>query len=267
VARIMNAILARMPFVTAAGHRLEYEWIDAAGAGKPTLVFLHEGLGSLRQWRDFPLRVARATGCAALVYSRYGYGHSDVLEEPRRSVRFMHEEALEALPEVLAELSIREPVLVGHSDGASIAIIHAGAGNPVRALALMAPHVFVEEICVRSIEKAKRDFETTDLPHRLGKYHRDPRRSFYLWNDVWLDPAFLDWNIEEYLPGISCPVLAIQGRDDEYGTLAQLRSIALKVKGPCELVELERCGHSPFRDQPEATLAALARFIGGLTVS
>jgi len=256
-----------MPFVTAAGHKLEYELIQAADESKPTLVFLHEGLGSMRQWRDFPLRVARATGCAALVYSRYGYGHSDVLEEPRRSVRFMHEEALEALPEVLAETGIRAPVLVGHSDGASIAIIYAGAGHPARALALMAPHVFVEEVCIRSIEQAKREFESTDLPHKLGRYHRDPRRSFYLWNDVWLDPAFLDWNIEEYLPGISCPVLAIQGEDDVYGTMAQLQAIALKVKGPCELVELKRCGHSPFRDQPDATLDALVRFIDGLAVS
>ena len=256
-----------MPFLTAAGHRLEYEWIEGSNSDKPALVFLHEGLGSIRQWRDFPLRVAKATGCPALVYSRYGYGHSDVLAEPRRSVRFMHEEALEALPAVLAETGIRAPILVGHSDGASIALIYAGAGNPVRALALMAPHVFVEEVCIRSIEQARRDFETTDLPQRLAKYHRDPRRSFYLWNDVWLDPEFLDWNIEEYLPGVTCPVLAIQGRDDQYGTMAQPRAIALKVRGPCELVELERCGHSPFRDQPEATLDAVSRFVAGLAVS
>lgn len=260
-----------MPFLTAAGHRLEYQWmesgIEASDPTKPALVFLHEGLGSIRQWRDFPLRVSRATGCPALVYSRYGYGHSDVLEEPRRSVRFMHEEALEVLPAVLAETGIRAPILVGHSDGASIALIHTGAGHPVRGLALMAPHVFVEEVCIRSIEQAKRDFETTDLPQRLGKYHRDPRRSFYLWNDVWLDPEFLDWNIEEYLPGISCPVLAIQGRDDQYGTMAQLRAIALKVKGPCELVELEHCGHSAFRDQPEATLEAVSRFVAGIEVA
>jgi len=256
-----------MPFLTAAGHRLEYEWIEAPDADKPALVFLHEGLGSIRQWRDFPLRVSRATGCPALVYSRYGYGHSDVLQEPRRSVRFMHEEALEALPAVLAETGIRSPILIGHSDGASIALIHAGAGHPVRGLALMAPHVFVEEISIRSIEQARRDFEATDLAGRLGKYHRDPRRSFYLWNDVWLDPEFLDWNIEEYLPGIACPVLAIQGRDDRYGTMAQLQAIALKVKGPCKVIELDRCGHSAFRDQPEATLEAVSRFVAGIAVA
>ncbi len=255
-----------MPFLTAAGHKLEYEWTESGEADKPALVFLHEGLGSIRQWRDFPQRVSKATGCPALVYSRYGYGHSDVLAEPRRSVRFMHEEALEALPEVLAETGIRDPILVGHSDGASIALIYAGAGNPARGLALMAPHVFVEEICIRSIEQAKREFETGELARGLAKYHRDPRRSFHLWNDVWLDPEFLDWNIEESLAGISCPVLAIQGRDDAYGSMAQLRAIALKVKGACELVELERCGHSPFRDQPEATLEAVSRFVAGLAL-
>ena len=251
-----------MAFLSAAGRSLEYEWIDAAQAGRPTLVFLHEGLGSIRQWRDFPLRVAQATGCPALVYNRYGYGNSDVLAEARVSVRFMHEEGLQSLPQVLAALRIEEPVLVGHSDGASIALIYAGAGNPARGLALMAPHVFVEDICIRSIEAAKREFETTDLPQRLRRYHRDPRRTFYLWNDVWLDPEFRAWNIAEYLPGIRCPVLAVQGMEDEYGTMAQLDAIKEKVKAPCELVKLPACGHSPHRDQPEAVLAAVAKFVG-----
>jgi len=248
-----------MPHVRAAGRSLEYEWIEGA---EPTLVFLHEGLGSIRQWRDFPAQVAKATGRRALVYNRYGYGESDVLSESRVGIRFMHDEALEALPGLLRSLKIESPILVGHSDGASIALIYAGAGHPARAVAVMAPHVFVEDVCIRSIEKAKRDFETTDLPERLGRYHRDPRKTFYLWNDVWLDPEFRKWNIEEYLPGIRCPVLAIQGEDDEYGTMAQLESIGNKVKAPCELVKLAKCGHSPHRDQPEAALAALARFIG-----
>ena len=250
-----------MPFLDVSGHSLEYEWI---GGGEPTLVFLHEGLGSIRQWRDFPAQVAAATGCRALLYNRYGYGNSDVLAEPRVTVRFMHDEALVALPELLAKLEIDSPVLVGHSDGASIALIYAGAGHPVRGLALMAPHVFVEEMGLRSIERVRRQFETTDLPQRLGRYHRDARRTFYLWNDAWLDPRFRHWNIEEYLPSVSAPVLAIQGVDDEYGTMAQLKSIRERVKGSCEVLELAGCGHSPHRDQPEAVLEALARFIRAL---
>jgi pimeloyl-ACP methyl ester carboxylesterase len=250
-----------MPFVTCAGHALEYEWLDAAGPGKPTLVFLHEGLGSIRQWRDFPLQVAKATGCRTLLYSRYGYGQSDVLAEPRVDVRFMHREALEALPDLLAKLAIERPVLVGHSDGASIALIYAGAGHAVRGLALMAPHVFVEPVCVTSIRKASVAFASSDLAQRLGKYHRDPRKTFHLWADVWLDPAFLNWNIEEYLPAIACPVLAIQGEEDEYGTMAQVEAIRRGVRGACELVKLPACGHAPFRDQPQATLEAMTRFI------
>jgi pimeloyl-ACP methyl ester carboxylesterase len=252
-----------MPFVVAAGHKLEYEWIEGE-ADNPALVFLHEGLGSVRQWRDFPARAAAATGCPALVYSRYGYGDSDVLAEPRVGVRFMHDEALLALPQVLSRLGIESPVLIGHSDGASIALIYAGAGHPARGLVALAPHVFVEDISVRSIEQAKRQFETTDLPGRLARYHRDPRKTFYLWNDAWLDPEFRSWNIEEYLPGIRCPVLAIQGEEDEYGTMAQLEAIALQVGGRCEILKLARCGHSPQREQPEATLAAIAGFVNGL---
>jgi pimeloyl-ACP methyl ester carboxylesterase len=247
-----------MPFVSAAGHSLEYEWIEGS---EPTLVFLHEGLGSIRQWRDFPPRVARASGCRVLLYNRYGYGNSDVLAEPRVSVRFMHDEALVALPQLLEALQIEAPVLVGHSDGASIALIYAGAGHSVRGLVLMAPHVFVEEMGLRSIEQVKREFETTDLPQRLGRYHRDARRTFYLWNDAWLDPEFRRWNIEESLPSIRAPILAIQGVNDEYGTLAQLASIKEKVKGRCELMELPACGHSPHRDQPEQVLGALVPFV------
>lgn len=248
-----------MPFLSAGGHRLEYERSDGR---EPTLVFLHEGLGSIRQWREFPGRVAQATGCGALVYNRYGYGDSDVLTEPRVGVRFMHDEALVALPQLLCALGIEAPILVGHSDGASIALIHAGAGHAVRALVLMAPHVFVEEICVRSIEQARQTFENTDLHERLGRYHRDPRRTFYLWNDVWLDPEFRRWNIEDYLPGVRAPLLAIQGEDDEYGTLAQLDAIRRRVPGRCELLTLPNCGHAPHRDQPDAVLAAVSRFIG-----
>jgi len=253
-----------MPTLVAAGHTLAYEWIEVGGEDRPVLVFLHEGLGSIRQWRDFPERVANATGCNALVYDRYGYGQSDLLVEARRSIRFMHEEALEALPQVLAALGIRAPILVGHSDGASIALIHAGAGHAVRGLALMAPHVFVEPICTESIVEARRQFETSDLPQRLARHHRDARRTFYLWADVWLDPAFPGWNIEEYLPGVACPVLVIQGHDDQYGSMAQLDAIARQVRGPCALLKLQACGHSPFRDQPSASQAAIVDFVDGL---
>jgi len=258
-----------MPTLTAAGRTLAYEWITAnagapAAGAAPVLVFLHEGLGSVAQWRDFPRRLAQACGCDALVYDRYGYGQSDVLVEPRRTVRFMHEEALEALPEVLAACGIASPILIGHSDGASIALIHAGAGHAVRGVAVMAPHVFVEDDGLHSIEETAAQFETGALRAALGRYHRDPTRSFRMWCDVWLDPAFRRWNIEEYLPGIGCPMMAIQGEDDVYGSSAHLATIEREVSGACEQVWLANCGHSPFRDQPDATLAALTRYVKGL---
>ena len=249
-----------MPTIVAAGHTLAYQLFDGTG---PALVFLHEGLGSIRQWRDFPQKLAEATGCRALVYDRYGYGNSDLLQEPRVGVRFMHDGALTELPALLAALNIENPVLVGHSDGASIALIHAGT-YPVRGLALMAPHVFIEEFNLNSIRKITAGFETSGLKAGLGKYHRDPARTFHLWADAWLDPAFRDWNIEETLRRIKCPVLAIQGEADEYGTLAQLEAIARQVTGPCELLTLKDCGHSPFKDQPEKVLESISNFIGNL---
>lgn len=251
-----------MPQVSAAGHRLECVWIEGgrAGAASPTLVFLHEGLGSIRRWRDFPEEVARATGCRALVYDRYGYGKSEVLGEARVGVQFMHDGALNELPELLENLNIDNPVLIGHSDGASIALIHAGTYQ-VRGVAAMAPHVFVEEHGLKSIRNINDRFETTDLAERMGKYHRNARKTFRLWADVWLDPEFRKWNIEEYLPRIKCPVLAIQGEDDEYGTMAQLDAIAAQAGGPCELLKLPGCGHSLHRDQPEKVLHALSDFI------
>jgi pimeloyl-ACP methyl ester carboxylesterase len=250
-----------MPQVRAAGRSLAYEWIGQEN-DKPALVFLHEGLGSIRQWRDFPARLAGATGCRALVYDRYGYGQSDILAEPRRTIRFMHDEALEALPDLLRSLKVENPILIGHSDGASIALIHAGAGNAVRGVVAMAPHVLIEPICLSSIQKAAETFERTDLGQKLGRYHRDARKTFYGWADVWLDPQFKDWDIRaDYLPGVRCPVLALQGRDDEYGTLAQLDEIERRVGGRCELLKLENCGHAPFRDQPEAVLARIGEFV------
>ena len=250
-----------MAFVTVQGQRLEVERIAGTRAGAPTLVFLHEGLGSVALWRDFPAKLAARTGAEALVYSRRGYGTSDRLEAPRR-VDYMHHEALVVLPELLRELGISDPILVGHSDGASIALIHAGSGRwPVRALVLEAPHVFVEDVTVASIEQAKATYRTTDLGKRLARYHDDPDHAFWGWNDIWLDPAFRSWTIESCLPGVRCTVLAIQGADDEYGTLAQLDAIERGVSGPCERRVLANCKHSPHRDQEGATLEAMARFI------
>ncbi|HEX2649923.1 MAG TPA: alpha/beta hydrolase [Burkholderiales bacterium] len=245
--------------ITAGGHVLEAELIEGA---EPALVFLHEGLGSIRLWRDFPARVAKATGRKALVYDRYGYGQSDVLEEEKVDVKFMHRGAQE-LAEVLKAFRIKKPVLVGHSDGASIALIYSGL-NEVERLVVLAPHVFIEKFNLESIRRIRATFETTDLPQRFAKYHTDPRKTFYLWNDAWLDPAFEKWNIEEYLPGITCPVLAIQGENDEYGTMAQLEAIKRQVKGPCELLKLEDCGHSPHRDQPERVLSSVVSFVNAI---
>ena len=250
-----------MPVLNAAGHSINYEWIEG-DAARPPLVFLHEGLGSIRQWRDFPARVAAATGCRALVYDRYGYGQSDVLVEHKRDVRFMHDEALITLPDLLRKLGVEMPLLVGHSDGASIALIHAGANHPVRGVVAMAPHVFIEPLCLSSIVAAAEQFETTDLAEKLGRYHRDARKTFYGWADVWLDQNFKSWDIrDDFLPQIRCPVLAIQGYDDIYGTMAQLDDLARRVRGPCELLKLKDCGHAPFREQPEKTLDAVVRFV------
>jgi pimeloyl-ACP methyl ester carboxylesterase len=253
-----------MPSLAAGGRALNYAWIAGDEAG-PALVFLHEGLGSIGQWRDFPAKLCAATGCRGMVYDRYGYGQSDVLAEPRRTVRFMHDEALVALPELRKKLQLEDLVLVGHSDGASIALIHAGARHAVRAVVAMAPHVFIEPVCLSSIREAAEAFENTDLAQKLGRYHRDARRTFYGWADVWLDPEFERWDIRaDYLPGVRCPVLAIQGHDDEYGSMAQLDEIAARVGGRCELLKLEDCGHAPFRDQPENVLAKAASFVKSL---
>ena len=246
-------------FVNVRGRSLEYRRI-AAAADSPTLVFLHEGLGSISQWRDFPARIVAGTGLPAIVYARYGHGQSDVLQQPH-GVDFMHRDALESLPEFLRQLGIERPILIGHSDGASIALIYAGAGHPLQGLVAMAPHVFVEDISIQGIVAAKRVFETTDLPQKLARHHRDPLKTFYGWNDVWLAPAFRGWNIEGFLPAIKCPLLAIQGQDDEYGSMAQVDAIARQVSGPVEVLKLEHCAHSPHQDQPEIVAKAIVEFV------
>jgi pimeloyl-ACP methyl ester carboxylesterase len=250
-----------MPFLTLGGHRIEYLHIPGTRADAPTLVFLHEGLGSVAMWREFPAKLAAATGSPAVVYSRYGYGRSEPIAAPL-GADYMHREALETLPELREALGLDTPILVGHSDGASIALIHAGAGRwPVRALILEAPHVFVEDVSLASIAGARDAYATTDLKQRLARYHENVDSAFRGWNDAWLSPAFRRWNIVGYLGGIACPVLAIQGEDDAYGTLAHIDAIARALGDRCERLILPRCGHSPHRDQEQATLAAMAAFV------
>jgi len=249
-----------MPFLDIASHRIEYARVAAGDGQRPTLVFLHEGLGSIAMWRDFPALAARATRCDAIVYSRYGYGNSDPLTEAR-AVSYMHDEAEIALPQLLDRLAVDRPILLGHSDGGSIALIHAArASSRVLCVVTLAAHVLVEDISVASIAAAKTSYETTDLRERLARYHADVDSAFRGWNDIWLDPAFRDWNIEECLPRIRCPVLAIQGVDDEYGTLEQMRRIDAGVRD-AELLVLDDCRHSPHRDRPEAVLSAIAGFV------
>jgi pimeloyl-ACP methyl ester carboxylesterase len=250
--------------ITVQGRRLEVLRIPAIKPNTPELVFLHEGLGSVSHWKDFPARVATATGCPVTVYSRYGNGNSDLLAEPR-PVTYMHDEALHSLPVLLRQLRIENPILIGHSDGGSIALIYSAAYNHVRGLVLLAPHVFVEDLSVASIAEAKTKFETTNLPEKLARHHRDAARTFWGWNHIWLHPDFRRWNIEEYLSKIACPILAIQGRDDQYGTMAQVEAIQKQAGGQVEILALEDCRHSPQRDQPEATLEAIIAFVKKIT--
>jgi pimeloyl-ACP methyl ester carboxylesterase len=214
-------------------------------------------------WKDFPHRVAHAAGRDVVVYSRAGYGRSSPAALPY-GVRYMHDEALVALPGLLDACGVERPILFGHSDGASIALIHAGAsGRPVAGLVLMAPHVFVEDVSVASIREAKVAWRTTELRERLARYHDDVDAAFTGWNDIWLDPAFRAFDIADEVRGVRCPILAIQGEDDEYGTMAQIERIA-RLAPDVDLVRLADCRHSPHRDQPGAVLDALVRFVDRL---
>ena len=252
-----------MKHIQVNGLRLEYREWPAAEAGRPPLLLLHEGLGCVAMWRDFPEQLAAATGCRVIAWSRAGYGHSDPYAEAR-TAHYLHREALEALPALLAALAIERPVLVGHSDGASIALMFAGAFPEVpQALVLMAPHEFVEEETLAGILAARTAWTATDLPRKLARYHADAPRVFRDWNDTWLAPAFRDWNIEAFLRTIRCPLVAIQGEEDEYATMRQVDVIAETVPGS-ELLKLPRCGHSPHRDQPGAVLAAIGRLLQAL---
>ena len=239
--------------------RIEYEWV---GTGAPVLVFLHEGLGSRAMWRDFPGKLCAALGMRGLVYSRPGYGRSTPrASEERWEPDFMHRQAHEVLPALLDALSLREPVWIyGHSDGGSIALLFAAHfPSRVAGLIVAAPHIFVEDLSVASIEKTRLAYLETDLRDKLARYHDDVDSAFWGWNDIWLHPPFRDWSIEREIGAIRAPLLAAQGMDDEYGTLEQIRGIGRQVPH-AKLLELPACGHSPHRDQPEALIAAAVEF-------
>jgi pimeloyl-ACP methyl ester carboxylesterase len=226
------------------------------------MVFLHEGLGSLAMWKDFPRRLCDALGWRGLVYSRPGYGRSTPrAAEEAWGLDFMHRQAHEVLPALLRALHVDSPPwLFGHSDGGSIALLYAARFQPA-GLVVLAPHIQVEDLSVNSIEQARIAYLETDLRQRLAKYHDDPDSAFWGWNGIWLHPPFRNWSIEAEIGAIACPLLAVQGVDDEYGTLEQIRGIARRV-APTRLLELPQCGHSPHRDQPEALIAAVLDFVG-----
>ena len=246
--------------------RIEHQWICADRTDRPLLIFLHEGLGSVSMWRDFPARVCQALGYRGLVWSRPGYGRST----PRATtdlwdVDFMHRQADEVLPALLERAGVdaeRQPVwLFGHSDGGSIALLHA-AHFPQRVVGaiVLAPHIMVEDLSVLSIAKARTAYLETDLRERLSRHHANPDSAFWGWNDIWLHPPFRHWSIENEIKTIRCPLLAVQGLDDEYGTLEQIRGIARRVP-QTRLLELPDCGHSPHRDQPDALIEAVKQFV------
>jgi pimeloyl-ACP methyl ester carboxylesterase len=252
-----------MKYLLVNGLRLEYRELPALSDGRPTLVLLHEGLGSAAMWRQFPGRLAAVTGCRTIVYSRVGYGGSDASPQPRTQ-SYLHREAEETLPALLAALGIDRPVLIGHSDGGSIALIFASAfPNVPLGVAVMAPHEFIEEETLVGIRAARVAWATTDWPQRLARFHADAEQVFRDWSETWLRPEFRDWNILASLDRIACPVLAMQGVDDEYATLRQVEVIAERVPG-AQLLRLPACGHSPHREQESEVLAALEAFIRGL---
>ena len=246
--------------------RIEHQWVARGDRQRPLIVFLHEGLGSLAMWRDFPAQLCAAVGARGLVWSRPGYGRSTPrAPEEAWDLDFMHRQAHEVMPALFEAVGLDaaqdRPWLFGHSDGGSIALLHAArfAGR-VAGLVVMAPHILVEDVSVSSIERARVAYRDTDLRQRLARYHDDPDSAFWGWNRVWLQPSFKAWSIEEEIAAIRCPLLAVQGLDDEYGTLEQIRGIARRVP-QTRLLELPDCGHSPHRDQPATLTRETAAFM------
>jgi pimeloyl-ACP methyl ester carboxylesterase len=248
--------------IVVAGRRIELKWHGPAPDRAPTLVLLHEGLGCVAMWGGFPQKLAKRTGYGVFVYSRPGYGKSEPPPMPR-PLSYMHDEAFDVLPHVLDQAGVRKCILVGHSDGASIATIYAGGRQDfrVRGLVLMAPHFIVEDISIKSIAEAKEAYDKGDLRERLKRFHGDNvDAAFRGWNDAWLAPEFRGWNIEAEIGSVACPVLAVQGSRDEYGTVGQIRAIARRLP-KTRLLEIADCGHSPHRDRPELLSREAGRFI------
>ncbi|MDA8134650.1 MAG: alpha/beta hydrolase [Desulfobacteraceae bacterium] len=249
-------------FLRIGSTQIEVQWHRQGEKEKPTLVFLHEGLGCADMWRDFPVLLSQRTGCPALVFSRLGYGASDPCPTPWK-LNFMHREGLERLPAVIKEAKITDHILIGHSDGGSIGIIYAGSSvaKGLKGLITEAAHVFCEKITVESIYQAKLNYEHHDLRHKLEKYHsKNTENAFRGWNDVWLHPGFIHWNIEKYLPLIEVPVLALQGSRDQYGTVKQMDSIKNRTSRVQTHI-IEDCRHSPHAEQSEKVLDIMAGFI------
>jgi pimeloyl-ACP methyl ester carboxylesterase len=243
--------------------RIEHRWLARERTSAPLVVFLHEGLGSLSMWKDFPQRLCDAAGARGLVYSRPGYGRSSPrARDEAWGVDFMHRQAHQVLPALLDALGVQQPVwLFGHSDGGSIALLHAARfPDRVAGAIVLAPHIVVEDVSVASIEKARDAYLHADLRARLARHHDDPDSPFWGWNDIWLDPSFRDWSITQEIASVTCPLLAMQGQDDEYGTLEQIRGIA-RVLPKTRLLELPACGHSPHRDQPQRVVDASVAFL------
>ncbi len=247
------------------GKALEYACFGPPPGTAPTIVMLHEGLGCTALWRDFPERVAQATGMGVFVFSRAGYGGSDPVELPR-PLDFMTREATETLPAVLDAIGFERGLLFGHSDGASIAAIYAGSVDDfrMRGLVLLAPHFFTEPMGLAAIAQARTAYDSGNLRARLAKYHRHVDVAFRGWNDCWLDPGFEAWNVGEVIDYLRIPTLAIQGRDDQYGTLAQIEEIETRSYAPVEMLVLDDCQHAPHLEQPDAVLAALSDFAARL---
>lgn len=246
----------------AAGKTLEYLCIGTAPADAPTIVMLHEGLGSIALWRDFPAKLAAATDCGVFVYSRAGYGQSDPADLPR-PIDYMTREALDVLPVLLDNIDVEKFILLGHSDGATISAIYAGSVTDCRlcGLVLMAPHFFAEPIGLAAIRDAKAVYDTGGLRAKLARYHQDPDNAFRGWNDSWLNPDFADWNVADVIDGIGVPTLAIQGAGDQYGTLAQIDELETRSPARVEAVILEDCKHAPFLEQPGQTHDAITAFV------